>query len=1033
MDGTLITVNDIDITHDETAGLQNLTQTPTPAGDADDDDVSFSSLPDPFKNRLNSLTSNDVPIGAAESPGDVVTFDPVGTLGDIALTDANGDPLDGDDSGLNTTSGEKIFLFTDSGAGSDNNIVLGKTAGGTIVFAIYLEPTGGNPSTGAKLWTVQYEAISHPDGGTTSFDEAVDLDGLVYVTANEAQTFSFANAPSGQNLFMMFGDSSQALLITGEDPANQSAGENVSSGSTVNSSQGGGTTTLGTDGQQVKAQKALVVTFVSGANPDYLAGPGAGNNPGQPLSATEANVEANIQFTGYILTQAAEFTISQMQPNNAAVRVEIEAYLTDDAAGNSYIDGDPIVQGDSAINIKDGSVQVIRNGVDVVDTAGVSVNYDGMGAVITGVRTGDVIKYETDSDHNRVLIRNDQPASGAGSNIAFDLGGFTLTEVQGETEEIGSKIFFEDDGPSITLGTDPAALVVDETNLDTDASGSFAGLFSVNFGTDLEAETGAKVYGLDIGVADANSGLVDTQTGEAVWLFLSDDKTTITGKAGTDLIDAEGGETVFVITVNASTGLVTLDQKRAIVHPTTDPDESKTLADDVIKLKLTATDGDTDYAELSENVGNRFTFKDDGPTAGANTAVQFDDETADTTRATPNAGGDGDATGTSKTASGTLNHAFGNDGAGTVLLTAATLPLVGGFSQNLSADSKTLIISQTQNGASVEVLKIEITNPATGAYTITHLAQVFHPTPGTTEEDVSFTVNYRVTDKDTDFATSSITINVDDDTPTVTAGTNPDALTVDETDLPTNASGSFAGLFSVSFGADGAAQTGSLAYTLGIGAGGPDSGLVDTGTGQKVWLIASGDGSTITGKAGATLETATAGTTTVFVITVNATTGLVTLDQQRAIVHPNASDPNDSKTLDDNKITLTVTAKDGDLDTASRTENVGDRFTFKDDGPTMTVENTSGSYEDGAQGDWDPNPGADGFRTLNALNVTFDGYEIDEFGKTETDASNSTFTRDATNPYLFKGSVTDDFNGDGIADTVKFTLEFDPDLETYDL
>lgn len=81
---------------------------------------------------------------------------------------------------------------------------------------------------------------------------------------------------------MAFGTSSQALIVTGEKPANQSAGEGVSSGNTVASGQGGGSTTLGTDGQQIKAQKALVVTFVTGANPDYLAGPNAGNNPGHP-------------------------------------------------------------------------------------------------------------------------------------------------------------------------------------------------------------------------------------------------------------------------------------------------------------------------------------------------------------------------------------------------------------------------------------------------------------------------------------------------------------------------------------------------------------------------------------------------------------------------------------------------------------------------------------------------------------------------------------------------------------------------------
>lgn len=1026
---TLITVTGTDITHDETDGLQNSISTPAPTGDADDNDVLYSALPSAFRTLLETLFPSAEALGAAESDGNIVSFSPTGTLGNISLTDANGDALDGDDSGLTTTSGDAILLYTDP---TNDNVVIGKTVGGTIVFAIYLEPTGGTPPTGAKLWTVQYEAIDHGADGN-DFDSYVDLTGLVHVTASDSQDFSFANAPSGQNLFMMFGSASQALLITGVDPANQSAGENVSSGSTVNSSQGGGTTTLGTNGQQVKAQQALVVTFVSGANPDYTAGPNAGNGPGEPLSATEANVEANIQFSGYVLTQAAEFTISQMQPNNAAVTVEIEAYLTSDVSGNGYLDGNPIVQGDTQVNITTGSVEVIRDGVNVVGTAGVTVDYTGNFAVITGLLDDDIVKYATDADHNRVLIRNDQPASGAGSNIAFDLGGFSLTEVDGDTDEIGSKIIFEDDGLSIAAGTDPAALTVDETALGTDASGSFAGLFTPTFGTDGEAATDALVY--ELGIGTTNSGLVDTATGNTVFLFLSADGTTITGREGADLSDAETGETVFVITVDPETGEVTLDQQRAIVHPTTDPDESKALADDVITLTLAATDGDTDTAGRTTNIGDRFVFKDDGPSAGTNTAVQLDDETAQTTEAAANSGGTGDASGTSATASGTLDHAFGNDGAGTVLLTAATLPLVGGFSQVLSADGAVLTIRQMQNGVSVDVLKVEVTNPTTGAYTVTHLAQIFHPTPGTSEEDVSFTINYEVTDEDGDTATSSVTVNADDDTATVAAGTDPTALTVDESDLSTDVQGDFTDLFTVSFGADGEAASDPLIYTLGIGAGGPNSGVVDTATGDAVYLFLSSDGTTLTGKAGTSLADAETGPE-VFVITVNSSSGVVTLDQKRAIVHADDSDPDDLTTLADNVITLTASATDGDLDVATRTENVGDRFILKDDGPAMTIDDAVGNYDDGATGDWNPTPGADGVKALgvpyDSLNVSFDAYEIGANGSQTTSTTNSTFSQ--TGDYSFAGSITDDFNGDGIDDTVAFTLEFDPtDPESYEL
>lgn len=1000
----LITLTGTSIIHDETAGLQ-------------DDDVLFSAIPLALSSRLADLGAATA-IGAAGSNGNVVNFGATGTLGNISLTGADGKPLAGLDSGLKTTSGDAIYLWTD---GVDDNIVIGKTEGGVIVFAVYLQPTGGMPPTGGKLWTVQYQAIQHPDAADP--DDAVDLSNLVHVTANAAQNFSFANAPSGQNLFMMFGTSSQAILVTGETPANQSAGANVSSGSTVNSSQGGGTTTLGTNNQRIDAREALVLTFVTGANPDYLAGPSAGNNPGQPLSSTEANVEANIQFTSTLLVRAAEFTISQMQPTNAAATVRVEAYRTTDSSGVNYIDDNPLVSGDLAINIS--GVQVIRNGVDVVGTAGVTVDLSGTSAVITGVRTADIIRYTTDADHNRVLIRNDQPVQGPGSNIGFDLGGFALTEAASSTMEIGSKIIFQDDGPSITLGTEPDALTVDETNLSQDASGSFAGLFSAGFGADGPAAEGGLTYRLGLG-AD-NSGLTDTATGNPVFLFLSADGKTVTGREGTDKADAEDGAVVFVISVDAS-GVVTLDQQRAIFHPdTTDPDEALTLADDAISITARATDGDGDVVEKSVNVGDRFTFRDDAPTAGANTAVQFDDETAETTNAVANPGGAGDVTGTSATATGTLTHGFGADGAGTVLLQLATLPVTGGFSQDLSPDATTLTISQMQNGTPFAVLKVELT-PATGAYTMTHLAPVFHPISGSTEENVTFTINYRVTDGDGDWAESSVSVHVNDDTPTIETGTEPDALTASDAALNAKASASFATLFDVSYGADGPAATDALTYALSIGVASANSGVLDTATGNPVFLFVSADGTTITGKAGTSLASAASGPT-VFEISINASTGVVELEQMRAIMHPNANDPTDTVTLADVVISVTATARDGDGDTATHTVSVGDHFSFADDNPMVTVGNASGTYMTGAKGSWTPDAGNDG---LKSLNVALNSFEISQFGTVTATGDNSSLVR--TGDRSFDGWITGDFNGDGQPDKVEFTLTFDPDdPESYSL
>ncbi|RWA98370.1 MAG: hypothetical protein EOQ39_35855, partial [Mesorhizobium sp.] len=97
------------------------------------------------------------------------------------------------------------------------------------------------------------------------------------------------------------------------------------------------------------------------------------------------------------------------------------------------------------------------------------------------------------------------------------------------------------------------------------------------------------------------------------------------------------------------------------------------------------------------------------------------------------------------------------------------------------------------------------------------------------------------------------------------------SLTVDETVLATNDTQSFAGAFTSSFGADGA---GAITYALGFNAG--TTGLVDTASGQAVVL--SLEAGQVVGRAGI-------GGVIVFTVTTDAS-GSVTLDQQRAVVHP---------------------------------------------------------------------------------------------------------------------------------------------------
>ncbi|WP_258537960.1 MULTISPECIES: DUF5801 repeats-in-toxin domain-containing protein, partial [unclassified Pseudomonas] len=146
---------------------------------------------------------------------------------------------------------------------------------------------------------------------------------------------------------------------------------------------------------------------------------------------------------------------------------------------------------------------------------------------------------------------------------------------------------------------------------------------------------------------------------------------------------------------------------------------------------------------------------------------------------------------------------------------------------------------------------------------------------------------------------------------------------VDETVLATNATQSFAANFTSAFGADGA---GTLTYALGVVAGA--SGLTDTATGEAVNL--SLNGTVVEGRTAL-------GNLLVFTVSV-AANGDVTLDQLRAVVHANTSNPDDSRTLtSDSLVTLTATITDKEGDSAQATLNIGQNLVFKDDGPSIST------------------------------------------------------------------------------------------------
>ncbi|WP_207255330.1 MULTISPECIES: DUF5801 repeats-in-toxin domain-containing protein [unclassified Pseudomonas] len=461
----LVVATGTNVALDETSGLQNATATASPTGDADDNDILLTALPSTFATRLTALgagTATDAALsGYTGAVGDTgsnaftLNLAPGAINVDISFTDSLGAALNGLDSGLDTLDGIDILLYTDT----NNNILLGRAGGpdGAIVFAAYIEETG-SPLSGGKIWTVEYQPLKHPDGNNP--DDALNLLNKVFIGASQDLTFNLANAPSGQNLFLMFTKASPTvvndggvlrisdptIIATGKDPADQSSGVNISTGDTINTSQAGGPTTFGTNSQMITEQEGIRFTFVTGARQDVTI---------PNLDQNEADVEANIDFTAMFNAKAANFDIVQLQSGKSAV-VKISAFNTAVESGASFVNGyandtSVAITNVRVINIATG--QVIENSDGSVNDTSILISFDGGVATITGIKAGYQIEYTTAADHNRVLIENGAALDAKGNTHAdFDIGGFTLRQASTTTAEIGSQMIFEDDGPTLAFG-----------------------------------------------------------------------------------------------------------------------------------------------------------------------------------------------------------------------------------------------------------------------------------------------------------------------------------------------------------------------------------------------------------------------------------------------------------------------------------------------------------------------------------------------------------------------------------------------------
>ena len=686
---------------------------------------------------------------------------------------------------LETTDGEAIKLSLEEG------LVVGRGAvSNEAIFAVHLDQNG-------RLSVAQYESLKHPnsndhddtltlgqwikatitvtDGdGDTAYDEVsighkvrfdddgpsagdtyaankLDDEGLTGgISGGIGDVPGQATTVSGTLDFDAGEDGLGSIVLTGPSQLGQEAVSSTwDSGSntlTISSAARGPIMTVAlTD----PATGAYLVTLVK----PVLHAEGGNEN--------DAHVHIGYQVTdgdGDKATGTLHINVDDDTPTISASALDGQSYVTYQGTNagfhNSYgyyikaADGTPLSGKIIWADVKDQSVG------DTASLDGLNPNEVGFFIIPDGGRnhpslandtpvTFELVSGKWQAKVGSTYLQGEDGAHVLFSDASLNPGGSHLQDTAApgnqNWEDLTNRSDFDynDVSTSVTWGI---ALQVDETHLHIDASADFSGAFTVQPGAD---GLRSMDYALEA-VDGTDSGLVDTATNQTIYLYM--DGADVVGRVG-----GSTGDVAFRVSVNG-TGTVTLDQVRAIVHPTSDHDELKTLNEGLIRLGGTVTDNDGDSATAWLDLGGALGFKDDGPSVANNQTVWLDDDAL----AGGNPGGVGDHDPDLLRDTGTLSHDFGEDGAGTLQWLEHGAP--NGFSYQLQGNGDLHVLQGSEH-----VLTLTL-NSATGDYSVTQVAAVDHRNAGN-ENNQRFEFTYRVTDKDGDSVDGSLTVKVDDDTP----------------------------------------------------------------------------------------------------------------------------------------------------------------------------------------------------------------------------------------------------------------------------
>ncbi|WP_374828309.1 DUF5801 repeats-in-toxin domain-containing protein [Mycoplana dimorpha] len=663
-------------------------------------------------------------------------------------------------------------------------------------------------------------------------------------------------------------------------------------------------------------------------------------NPLKLLSV--AALFAGVQNPGHDAHGAPLGPLAYAQSATAVVTVEAKFGADGKAASGAQVLALAVAEVDSGLRTTEGQkiVLSLENGLVVG-------RIEGTGKAAFALAIGQdgkisVVQY--------VSLAHDNPLShdeGVSISKGAVLVTVTIKDADGDTAshsiDISDKIVFEDDGPSLGLFGRNALFTVradesaglqadDKANLSAifssvaeagvDAHGTggplayaqsaHAALFDTTvYGTDRAAATGAKVYSLAL--TGAESGLTTTE-GQAIVLSLEGG--IVVGRV------AETGKAAFAVAIDAVTGKVSTVLYLSLAHGNPNAsNEDVSLAANTIRAVLTVKDGDGDTATGSADISGFIRFHDDAPkTTGAVFAGTLQDE-AQTLFA-----GNVEGSAGAREVSGNAGALFNVGADGLREVTIGSLPSLSAiyndqgvgkvesvtWTSSAAGGVTTWTATGNVSGTAVATLTIR----ADGSYLFKLGAPLAHPTAGASEEDLTLTFKYKVTDGDGDSASGSLTVKVNDDTPTAGYSGN---ISLTENRL---ADGTFEvrsveGKMNFGAGADGARITAlnyDLKSTSGFFAYDADAGnspvvkVALTSNGQPITVAALENSPT-------TLVGKLADGTIIFEIKVtDPLAGKYTFTQFGPLDHPDRGESGDADAI---RMRVSFTVTDADGDTAS--------------------------------------------------------------------------------------------------------------------